>query len=804
MRLWTDVPLVLAFSLVCAAGDNQWTSNGPYGGVFTGFVFHPQNADIVFAWGPPGMFRSRNGGQSWERLTPSAARANEMVVRISPKSPSSMLAAGGDRVFGSTDQGTTWQAIAGPLYKGADGIYDMEFHPTYPQVVYAVTYSHGAMKSTDGGKTWMKRPSSIETADTRGNSIPQVEVDPQTGNSVYVLMANRKAFRTTDGGKTWQEISNGLDLGDCENTLAIDPKNPKVLYAGGCKGVFKTTDSGGKWSKVLDGFTRTVAVDPANSQNVYAVHDKAWKSTNGGSTWSELSVDPNDLWSVAVNPNRTSVVFIGGFGQGVFRSQDAGKSWRLTNTGLDGQYVGRVQAHPDRPKQIFALPYKILYWSQNDAKAWKPATLCSGQEPVWNVTDIQIHEADANLVVASICDPEGSIAISRNGGKTWELRTPNAEEGGSALALDPANEDVIYLACIKGLVPGNPGTGIVKSTDQGETWQRIDSGLTDKDVTAIAVDPTDSSNVYVGTKKGKVFRSTNGGAAWKNSSSGLKDAMIRRITFDPSAPAILYASTWDGIYRSANGGQSWKPWTDAAKGFVTFDPFEPERVFGGGYGALAVSNDHGETWSSFDSTGLGSFWINDVNIDRTKAGKYAIGTNQGVYSYAMKTVQGGPAITQLSPAYGKAGESVTIDGSNFGASQDSSKVLFGTVASAAAQSWSTSSIRVAVPSGAKTGSVTVQVGSKKSNPFEFIVLPATGNVEPTSGPAAGGTLVTILAPAGTSGTQFNVLFGSTLASGIRFVDPNIIICYSPPGTGTADVKVTSSVTSTTVGTFSYQ
>ena len=74
-------------------------------------------------------------------------------------------------------------------------------------------------------------------------------------------------------------------------------------------------------------------------------------------------------------------------------------------------------------------------------------------------------------------------------------------------------------------------------------------------------------------------------------------------------------------------------------------------------------------------------------------------------------------------------------------------------------------------------------------------------VEPTSGPAAGGTGVTILAPSGTSGTQFNVLFGSSVASNIRFTPPNIITCDSPPGTGTVDVKVTSSVTGTTVGTF---
>lgn len=99
--------------------------------------------------------------------------------------------------------------------------------------------------------------------------------------------------------------------------------------------------------------------------------------------------------------------------------------------------------------------------------------------------------------------------------------------------------------------------------------------------------------------------------------------------------------------------------------------------------------------------------------------------------------------------------------------------------------------------------MTVVVGSRKSNRYELIVTPTSGNIVPISGPASGGTRVTIPAPSGISGIQFNVLFGSTLARDVRFTPPNLITCITPPGIGTVDVSVTTSAVTTKVGTFTY-
>ncbi|MEW6365780.1 MAG: IPT/TIG domain-containing protein [Acidobacteriota bacterium] len=190
-------------------------------------------------------------------------------------------------------------------------------------------------------------------------------------------------------------------------------------------------------------------------------------------------------------------------------------------------------------------------------------------------------------------------------------------------------------------------------------------------------------------------------------------------------------------------------------------------------------------------------------IDPSNPDRFFRATERGVFSYTRKASPGGPVIEQLSPSSGKPGDTVILKGSGFGPLQSDSKIHFCTVDAGIAQSWSDTSIKVTVPNGVQSGPVTVTVANKRSNPYEFIVLPVTGNVYRTSGPAKGGTRVTILAPSGTSGTQFNVLFGSMVAGNVRFRQPNVITCDSPPGTGTVDVKVTSSVTSTAVGTFTY-
>jgi len=164
-----------------------------------------------------------------------------------------------------------------------------------------------------------------------------------------------------------------------------------------------------------------------------------------------------------------------------------------------------------------------------------------------------------------------------------------------------------------------------------------------------------------------------------------------------------------------------------------------------------------------------------------------------------------PVIDELTPLVGKAGDSVRIDGRYFAPIQGTSKVRFDKLDAGKALSWSETSVTVKAPAGVVTSGVTVTVAGKKSAPYEFVVLPTSGSLAPTFGSSSGGTRVTIISRLATPGTDFRVIFKG-IGDGInpRFIEPNIITCTSPPGTGTVMVQVSVTPTTEDIGMFTYR
>jgi len=805
--------VVIFFSLAISmgiAGDNRWTYLGPEGGVIESFTFHPRLKGMIFASGN-GLFRSDDSGQSWERL-PLAGRG--ALVRIHPQNPGTVIAVQGDVVFASTDKGRSWEAIC-PDARTSDSFVDVEFHPTDSQILYGVTYDTGVFKSTDSGKSWARKSSGLKLEPAVHSGRSEIEVDPSDGKRVYVLLRSSRVYKSTNGGDSWVELKKGLEI--LEHTMrgiAIDARNPQALYiTGQTPAVYKTTSGGSDWFLTgMQGWCE-VAVDPKDSRVVYAGATELARSTDGGETCSYIPMPwPTPLWigGIGIHPKK-KLVLAGTGPAGIFRSSNNGKTWQQANRGLDAMAIQDLQSPAQQVKTLFALSGD-LYRSSNAGTNWE---VCEGLATFGVYGRMAIHPKDPNLIAVpgEGVEKPNAIAISRDGGTSWEFKIPWQAGGpywGHMTAMHPTNRDVMYVALL-GSDSSNTPLGLLKSTDGGETWRLVNKGLSEKRVNVIAFDPQDSSTMYAGTwmgdqgnGKGRVFKSTNAGESWKASSNGLGLRDVRDIVVDRSDSTVLYAATGEGTYKSTDSGRTWVMKNSTQAFCLAQHPSNKRTFFLGGQYGLLISTDAGENWSAFDSTGLGPFAVYDVLFDPGIPEKYLIGTTGGVYTYTRKAPSAAPVIEQLLPAAGKSGETIAINGKGFGQMQSTSQVLFGNLDSGTASSWSDSSIRVIVPAAARTGPVTVSVQEKKSNPYEFIVLPSSGSVEPTSGPASGGTRVAILAPEGVSGSEFNVLFGSMLATNIRFTQPNIITCTSPAGTGTVDVKVSLTLTSTTVGTFTYE
>lgn len=289
-------------------------------------------------------------------------------------------------LYKSTDEAATWTALPG-LAPCA-----VVTEPDNPDIVYKGVYGWGAYKSTDGGWTWVEinqgldnpliealamdpsdhltiwavmnvRPSGCVFKTTDGgtnwenvapNIMPfyDVVVDPSDSWTAYICTQWspdpdwRGVFKTTDGGASWVQKNNGL-LGPSIGALAIDPRDPDVLFAGNARlpehqKVYKTENGGDSWFPVLDFYNpppvdqncESIVIDPVTGY-VYVAAKAVYRSTNGGSNWTylETGIQEDNIQALAIDPEKTNVVYAGALST-FYKSTDYGETWVQHNVGM--------------------------------------------------------------------------------------------------------------------------------------------------------------------------------------------------------------------------------------------------------------------------------------------------------------------------------------------------------------------------------------------------------------------------------------------------------------------------------------
>src|SRR4051812_47957489 len=330
-----------------------------------------------------------------------------------------------------------------------------------------------------------------------------------------------------------------------------------------------------------------------------------WKTTNSGRTWTAVfdSASSASIGAIGVSASDPGVVYVGTgeadmrdsiqFGDGMYKSTDAGKTWK--HIGLENtRQIGRIIVDPNNPNIVFAA---VL----------------------------------GNVYAAS---PDRGIYRSKDGGATWQKVFFKSEDvGGIDLNFDPANSQTVYATMWNVRRPpwfiytpaNGPGGGIFKSTDGGSTWKEIDEGIPveGRGRIGISVSPANHNRIYAvvdafvndkdhpedssKTKKsGGVFLSDNAGVSWTRLSSDERlwgrGWYFEKITADPKNADLVYVMN-TSVYRSSDAGKTWK----AIKGDPTGDDFhqlwinpdDPKRMALGSDQGTVVSVDAAETWSSW-------------------------------------------------------------------------------------------------------------------------------------------------------------------------------------------------------------
>ena len=465
----------------------------------------------------------------------------------------------------------------------------MAVDPANPGTVYAGT-SAGVLKTTDGGANWRAANSGLPVG------VHILVIDPTDPNTVYAgspATARPGIFKSTDGGASWLPAFSGLESSVQDvASIAIDPQNPGTIYAGtqACfqpsgspgfvpggenlcfrPGVFKSTNGGASWTAASAGLPwdsetfgiiTALAVDPQNSNTVYAAARKGvFKTTNGGTSWNRLA-DLLAGTTLFIDPQSPNTIYLASW-NGIYKTTNGGANWTFAGVGLPPDCCGSFAIDPGNPATMYA----------------------GGRYGVYKSTDGGAHWTSAALAVPrDVVETPGSIL------------DPNNPSIG--LAVDPHSPGTVYAA--------TPGLGLFKSTDQATSWSLVNSGLTVTFIYAVAADAQNPGTIYTGTLTG-LFKTTDGGMNWSRLDSGLPAGRIMEsIAIDPQNSSTLYAAMsgvmgfdrfgtrTGGIFKSVDGGAIWTtigPQMDSTYLYpaLVIDPHDPKTVYAGGVSSTPVS-----------------------------------------------------------------------------------------------------------------------------------------------------------------------------------------------------------------------
>ena len=306
---------------------------------------HPSKPQLVYVATEEAVYKTRDGGRAWKRLSEGLSRVRVMNVAIDPQFPANVFAGTlANGVYKSPDGGRRWLPRNAGIQKGtiSANVNQLVFDPTDSQILYAAT-TVGVFQTKDAGQSWTERMQGM----TEINFIVALAVDPIRPNILYAGTSGG-VYRSFDGAGHWTKANNGLVPDDAKmasmalgvNRLLIDPVDPDVVYAGTTQGVFKTLDKGEVWSRLTadlgELYVSSLVLEPGNGQHVYMGTSKGiFQSPDGGKTWNATNegLDNLNIRAITRDPRDSRVLYVGTNGSGLFRSRDGGASWthvRLT------------------------------------------------------------------------------------------------------------------------------------------------------------------------------------------------------------------------------------------------------------------------------------------------------------------------------------------------------------------------------------------------------------------------------------------------------------------------------------------
>ena len=584
-----------------ATGDpiGIWSTGGPFGGVVEDLAFDPTDGAIVHAATRNGVFRSDDGGISWQRRSAGLTDLFAVALAVHPTRPNVIWVGTNGGLFKSTDEGLHWDLSA--LIESSS----VDIAESRPSQIFSDGH-----RSFDGGRSWERYTS---------DQVFGVAIDP--GDPDIVLMSSTEGtFRSLDAGDTWVEVAMG-DLPSGTSTFVFDRADSQIVYALN-QLVYRSLDGGLSFDPIPSqpaGEVYSLALSAADPGSLYVAGltgQDAYvaRSMDGGDTWNPTASVLGSPFVRATDQDPEHVV-VGTFGHGVFTSVDGGATWTNTNQGLAATTLTAISVDPGNGRRALAVDNFSLFETTNGSASWVDRTGLIGDpaRPDSEVFPMAVAlDAAGTALVARLPsvpnDPTFQPLLKSDDGINW---TPTGDlPGGSIidqLIGDPSTPDLFLAAVRDGGFPVETGQ-IYRSSDGGAVWEPLGPST----LPPVAFGRIGGGHVVVQVSDqavSKMFTSDDDGSSWTRVTQ--PPEIIEALVFDGSPQRIIAGSqVSSSVFLSNDGGDDWtRAWIDHSNRAsnvtsLAIDRDDPSVVYAGtDRGGLWFSTDRGLTWSQHVETG---------------------------------------------------------------------------------------------------------------------------------------------------------------------------------------------------------
>ena len=608
-----------------AAPVSDWTLIGPDGGNVRSLSYDPGDPGRILLGTSAGeLFASHDGGNSWAAFAHLGAGDDLVIDHIvfDPTNTNILYAAGwglyhddeGD-VFKSVDGGVSWTALPGVHGKS---IRALAMAPSDHNVL-VIGALDGVFRSMDAGTTWDRmtpeNPDVLENHASMKNFV-SVAIDPQNPNVVYAG-TRHLPWKTSDGGKTWHNLKEGI-LDDSDVfSIIVDPKVPSRVYVSACSGIYKS-DNGADLFHRVQGLphsairTRVLKQDPVRPSIVYAgTTGGMWKTVDGGAKWTLVTSPDVVVNDVLIDPRRPDRVLIATDRGGVLASNDGFVKYQASNRGFSHRMVGAAISDLKVPNRLYV-----------------------------GIVNDKVH---------------GGMFTTVDSGKTW-FQVSRGLGDRDILSLEQAENGVLYAGTNHGIFFLNSLVG---------SWQPAEMIV--GPVPEWQPKPEPPAKPAATSKSSK----SRTAAGHKTPASAAKKGPIEvpiPIAIAPRVRSIQitdkawYAATNEGLFISVDGGKKWYGMpVNGESDFLTANDYPDGTLTLATIKRAFLSRDAGRNWTevsipeyvtglyNFTMTPDSTFWLaaREGAVRSPDGGKTWIHTLGGLASKQVLSVKYDPILKRL-------------------------------------------------------------------------------------------------------------------------------------------------------------